>query len=129
MMVTTFGCLIAHLQKSKNLTLIITGSWLVAVAWEIKKCMDLGPTSPNYVKYSLKILPISTYVTDQNSKDVFKIIIHLPWRHIIWSWWNGLKCKKAQYVQSRVCIFNEIIQFFYCASTSIFSKVTIFYGK
>ena len=78
MMVTTFGCLIAHLQKSKNLTLIITGSWLVAVAWEINQCMDLGPTSPNYVKYSLKILPISTYVTDQNSKDVFKIIIHLP---------------------------------------------------
>lgn len=76
MMVTTFGCLIAHLQKSKNLTLIITGSWLVAVAWEIKKCMDLGPTPSNYVKYSLKILFISTYVTDQDSKDVFKIIIH-----------------------------------------------------
>ena len=76
MMVTTFGCLIAHLQKSKNLTLIITGSWLVLVAWEIKKCMDLGPAPPSYVKYSLKILSISTYVTDQDSKDLFKIIIH-----------------------------------------------------
>lgn len=125
MMDTTFGCLIAHLQKSKNLTFIITGSWLVAVAWEIK----VYGFRTHYVKYSLKILPISTYVTDQNSKDVFKIIMHLSWRHIIWSWWDGLKSKKAQYVQSRVCIFNEIIQFFCCASTSIFSKVTIFYSK
>ena len=68
LMVNSFNCYSAHLQKNAklNFNLITIGCFVIATGWKLKKDLELGPSLQNQTKKELEMFVVSYVIISSN---------------------------------------------------------------